>query len=252
MKTILITGCSSGFGLETASCFLERGWKVIATMRTPREDLLPRSEHLRVLALDITDPLSIRQTVEAAGPIDVLVNNAGIGLLSVFEGTSMETVRATFESNTFGAMAVTHAFLPQFRQRKGGVIVNLSSSTTLKSLPMLAVYTASKAAINAFTESLALELQPFKVRVSLVIPGQSPETRFGQNAQAQMRKQGVAVPEAYSDFARSVFERIAGQHSGPFTRSLDVAEVIWRAVNDPSCPIRQPAGADAVALAESC
>lgn len=251
MQTILITGCSSGFGLETTRYFLERGWKVIATMRTPREDVLPRSEHLRVLALDVTDPRSIRETVEAAGPIDALVNNAGVGLLSVFEGTSMETVRATFETNTFGAMAVTQAFLPQFRQRKAGVIVNVSSATTLKSLPMLAVYTASKAALNAFTESLALELQPFHVRVSLVIPGQSPETPFSQNAQAQMRMQGVAVPEAYSDFARSVFERITGRHPGPFTRSLDVAEVIWRAVNDPSCPIRQPAGADAVALARS-
>lgn len=251
MKTILITGCSSGFGLETARYFLERGWKVVATMRTPREDVLPRSEHLRVLALDVTDAQSIRNTVEAAGPIDVLVNNAGVGLLSVFEGTSMETVRATFETNTFGAMAVTHAFLPQFTQRKAGVIVNVSSSVTLKSLPMLAVYTASKAALNAFTESLALELQPFNVRVSLVLPGQSQETPFGQNARARMQEQGVGVPEAYSDFARRVFERITGQPPGPLTRSLDVAETIWRAVNEPSSPIRQPAGADAVELAKS-
>ena len=251
MKTILITGCSSGFGLETARYFLERGWKVIATMRTPREDALPRSEHLRVLALDVTDPQSIRQTVEAAGPIDVLVNNAGVGLMSVFEGTSMETVRATFETNTFGAMAVTHAFLPQFRQRKTGVIVNVSSGTTLKPLPLLAVYTASKAALNAFTESLALELQPFNVRVSLVIPGRSPETPFAQSAQARMRNEGVSVPEAYSGFVRGIFERMTGEPSGPVTRSLDVAEAIWRAANDPACPIRQPAGADAVAMASS-
>ncbi|GMU06472.1 SDR family oxidoreductase [Corallococcus caeni] len=251
MKTILITGCSSGFGLDTARYFLERGWKVIATMRTPREDVLPRSEHLRVLPLDVTDPKSIRELVEAAGPIDVLVNNAGVGLMSVFEGTPMETVRATFETNTFGVMAVTHAFLPQFRQRKAGVIVNVSSGTTFKPLPLLAVYTASKAALNAFTESLALELQPFHVRVSLVIPGRSPETPFGQNAQARMRDQGVAVPEAYADFVRGIFEKRAGQQSEPFTRSLDVAEVIWRAVNDPSSPLRLPAGADAVEMART-
>ncbi|HEU4325563.1 MAG TPA: SDR family oxidoreductase [Roseiflexaceae bacterium] len=251
MQTILITGCSSGFGLETARYFLERGWKVIATMRTPREDVLPQSEHVRVLALDVTDPQSIRQTVETVGPIDVLVNNAGIGLLGVFEGTSMETIRATFETNMFGVMAVTQAFLPQFRQQKAGVIVNVSSSTTLTPLPLLAVYTASKAAINAFTESLALELQPFNVRVSLVIPGRSPETPFSQNAQALMRNQGVTVPEAYSDFAQRVFERMTGQQSELFTRSIDVAEVIWRVVSDPSCPIRQPAGADAVELAKS-
>ncbi|GMT98755.1 SDR family oxidoreductase [Corallococcus caeni] len=251
MKTILITGCSSGFGLDTARYFLERGWKVVATMRTPREDVLPRSEHLRVLPLDVTDPKSIRELVEAAGPIDVLVNNAGVGLLSVFEGTPMETVRATFETNTFGVMAVTHAFLPQFRQRKAGVIVNVSSGTTFKPLPLLAVYTASKAALNAFTESLELELQPFNVRVSLVIPGRSPETPFGQNAQARMRDQGVAVPEAYADFVRGIFEKRAGQQSEPFTRSLDVAEVIWRAVNDPLSPLRLPAGADAVEMART-
>ncbi|HEY1557667.1 MAG TPA: SDR family oxidoreductase [Kofleriaceae bacterium] len=248
MKTILITGCSSGFGLETARYFLERGWNVIATMRTPREDVLPRSEHLRVIALDVTDAQSIREAVEAAGPIDVLVNNAGVGLLSVFEGTSMETVRAIFDTNTFGPMAVTHAFLPQFTQRKAGVIVNVSSSVTLKSLSMLAVYSASKAALNAFTESLALELQLFNVRLCLVLPGQSRETPFGQNARARMQEQGVVIPEAYADFARLAFERITGQPSGTLTRALDVAEVIWRAVNEPSSPIRQPAGADAVAL----
>jgi NAD(P)-dependent dehydrogenase (short-subunit alcohol dehydrogenase family) len=105
MKTVLITGCSSGFGLETARFFLEREWKVVATMRTQREDVLPRSERLRVLALDVTDPDSVRQAVEAAGPIDVLVNNAGIGLMSVFEGTSMQLAREIFETNTFGTMA---------------------------------------------------------------------------------------------------------------------------------------------------
>lgn len=248
MKTILITGCSSGFGLETARSFLERGWKVIATMRTPCEDVVPQSEHLRVLALDVTDPQSIRTTVEAAGPIDALVNNAGVGLLGIVEGTSMDTVRATFETNTFGAMAVTQAFLPQFRQQQGGVIVNVSSSTTLKPLPMVAVYTASKAALNAFTESLALELEPFGVRVCLVLPGSSQETSFGQNAQAHIRAQGVAVPEAYADFAQGVFATMAARRLGPVTRSLDVAEVIWHAVTDSSSPVRQPAGADAVKL----
>ena len=147
MKTILITGCSSGFGLETARYFLDRDWKVIATMRTPREDVLPRSEHLRVLALDVTDPESIRQALNAAGPVDVLVNNAGIGVLSALEGISMDAAREVFETNTLGTMAMTQAVLPQFRQRKAGVIVNVTSSVTLKPLTLLSVYTASKAAI---------------------------------------------------------------------------------------------------------
>jgi NAD(P)-dependent dehydrogenase (short-subunit alcohol dehydrogenase family) len=251
MKTILITGCSSGFGLETANYFLEREWRVIATMRTPREDLLPLSENVRVLALDVTDPQSIRKAADAAGPVDVLVNNAGVGILSVFEGTSMETVRAYFETNTFGAMAVTHALLPRFRERRSGVIVNVSSSVTLKTVPLAATYTASKAALNAFTECLALELAPFNVRVSLVIPGRSPETPFGRNAMEQMEKQGVSIPDSYADFARSAFERVTATSAGPITTPRDVAEVIWRAVHDPSLPIRQPAGADAVEWARS-
>lgn len=246
MKTVLITGCSSGFGLETAQYFLDRDWNVIATMRTPREDVLPRCGHLRVLALDVTDPESVRQAVEAAGPIDVLVNNAGIGMLGALEGTSMETAREVFETNTLGTMAVIRAVLPQFRQRQAGVIVNVTSSVTLKPLPLLSVYTASKAAINAFTESLALELQPFNVRVSLVLPGRAPETRFGQNAQPRIQD---GIPEAYADLAQRFFAGMGS--SSAITRSLDVAEAVWRAANDPSCPIRLAAGADAVALAGS-
>ena len=247
MKTILITGASSGFGLETAKYFLDREWKVVATMRTPREDVLSRSEHLRVLALDVTDPESIRRAVEAAGPIDVLVNNAGIGMMSVVEATPMERAREVFETNTFGTIAVTQAVLPQFRQRQSGVIVNVTSSVTLRPLPMLSLYTASKAAVTAFTESLALELQPFNVRVNLVIPGRSPETRFRENAQPRM--QGT-VPEAYAGFVQGVFARM-GQQPSAFTRAQDVAEAIWRAVNDPSSPMHIPAGADAVEWAKA-
>ncbi|MDR3495878.1 MAG: SDR family oxidoreductase [Ancalomicrobiaceae bacterium] len=245
MKTILITGCSSGFGLETAKCFLDRDWKVVATMRKPREDVLPRSEHLRVLALDVTDPESIRQAVEAAGPIDALVNNAGFGAASPFEATPMATVREVFETNTFGTMAVTQAVLPQFRQRMAGVVVNVTSSVTLKSIPLIAAYTASKAAVNAFTEVLALELEQFGVHVRLVLPGRSPETRFADNAHS--RVYGLDH-EAYADLVKSVFAGFAAP--GPVTHAQDVAEAVWRAVNDPSSPMRLPAGADAVSLAD--
>ena len=243
MKTVLITGCSSGFGLETARYFLDRDWNVVATMRAPREELLPSSERLRVLALDVTDAASIAHAVEAAGPIDVLVNNAGIGLLSALEGTSMDSAREVFETNTLGTIAMTRAVLPQFRQRRAGVVVNVTSSVTLKSLPLLSVYTASKAAVNAFTQSLALELQAFGVRVHLVLPGRAPETRFGENARRLMEG---GVPEAYAEFAQGVFAGM--QQSSQLTRSLDVAEAVWRAANDPVCPVRLAAGEDAVAL----
>ena len=111
MKTVLITGCSSGYGLETARHFLAKGWKVIATMRTPRLDLLPASDNLRILPLDVTQAESIGRALEAAGPIDVLVNNAGVGLFGAFEATPMSTVREIFETNTFGVMAMCQAVI---------------------------------------------------------------------------------------------------------------------------------------------
>jgi NAD(P)-dependent dehydrogenase (short-subunit alcohol dehydrogenase family) len=243
MKTVLITGCSSGFGLDTARYFLDHDWNVIATMRTPQEGLLPSSARLRILALDVTDPQSIRQAVEDAGPIDALVNNAGIGLLGALEDIPMASVREVFETNTLGTIAMTQAVLPQFRLRKSGVIVNVTSSVTLKSLALLAVYTGSKAAVNAFTESLALELKPFNVRVSLVLPGRAPATRFGENA-----KERIIIPEAYADLAQGMFAQWTD--SSDITTGQDVAEAVWRAVNDPDAPMRIAAGVDAVKLAK--
>jgi NAD(P)-dependent dehydrogenase (short-subunit alcohol dehydrogenase family) len=245
MKTVLITGCSSGFGLEIARYFLARDWRVVATMRAPRADLLPPSEHLRVLPLDVTDTQSIREAVEAAGPIDVLVNNAGFGVGSPAELVPLDTVRAVFETNTIGTIAVTQAVLPQFRQRQSGVIVNVTSSVTLKALPLVGAYRASKAAVNAFTESMALELAPFGVRVRLVLPGRSPETRFADNARAHIHG---FDHEAYGDLVKRVLEGL-GDTASPLTHSQDVAEAVWRAATDPSSPMRIPAGADAEAWA---
>ena len=148
MNTVLITGCSSGFGLDTATYFLDRGWSVIATMRNPRSDVLPESERLRILALDVTDPESIAAALYASGPLDVLVNNAGIGAIGAFEATPMAMAREVFETNTFGVMAMTQAVLPQFRERRSGVLVNVSSSVVLARQPLVAVYAASKTAVE--------------------------------------------------------------------------------------------------------
>ena len=211
MKTVLITGCSSGYGLETARHFHAQGWNVIATMRTPREDVLPRSERLRVVALDVTKPHSIAAALEASGPIDVLVNNAGIGVVGAFEATPMATAREVFETNTFGVMAMTQAVLPQFRARRSGVVVNVTSSVTLAPMPLAAVYTASKMAIEGFTASLALELEFFNVRVKLVEPGYGPTTRFTSNAGPRM--EGL-IPEAYAPFAQPIFACICAAGCG--------------------------------------
>jgi len=244
MPTALITGCSSGFGLATAHYFLERGWDVVATMRTPRPDLLPASPKLRIVALDLLDADSVRRAVEESGPVDVLVNNAGIGLMGVFETTPMTTLREVFDTNLLGAMAVTQAVLPQFRERGAGVIVNVSSATTYKALPLLAAYTASKAALNAWTGSLALELQAIGVRAHLVLPGRSPETAFGRSAQTRMQD---AAPPAYAGFLEGVFAGRRGDR--PVTHALDVAEAVWRAAIDLGTPLSIPAGADAEAMA---
>ena len=247
MKTVLITGCSSGFGLETARYFLARDWQVVATMRTPHQDILPSSEHLRVLALDVTDADSIRRAIAQVGPIDALVNNAGTGALAPVEGMAMDRVREVYETNVLGTIAMTQEVLPGMRQQGGGVIVNVSSSTTLMPLPYLSVYSASKAAVNAFSESLAAELEPFAIRVRVVIPGRSPETSFAGNAQRDM--QG-GVPLAYRDLMQRFFQ-VMQQATTETTSSTDVAEAIWRAVTDPTTPLRIPAGADAVALSRS-
>ncbi|MFG6488090.1 SDR family oxidoreductase [Roseateles sp. BYS78W] len=244
MNTVLITGCSSGFGLAAARHFLAQGWQVVATMRTPRADVLTPAERLRVLQLDVTDAASIRDCIAAAGRIDVLVNNAGIGLLGALEGIPMDRVREIFETNTFGTMALTQAVLPQMRERGSGVIVNVTSSVTLKDLPLLAVYTASKAAVNAFTEVLALELAPFGVQTRLVLPGRAPTTKFGENARSRM---DGSIPGPYAELAGRVFADWA-QSTEAVTQAQDVAQAVWRAATEADAPMRIAAGADAVAL----
>jgi NAD(P)-dependent dehydrogenase (short-subunit alcohol dehydrogenase family) len=244
MKTVLITGCSSGYGLETARYFHSQGWKVIATMRTPRQDLFPQSERLRVLPLDVTKAESIAAALDASGPIDVLVNNAGIGLFGAFEATPMATTREVFETNTFGMMAMTQAVLRQFRERRSGVVVNVTSSATLAPMPMVAVYTASKMAVEGFTASLAFELAPFNITVKLVEPGYGPTTRFTTNGGARM--EGL-IPEAYAPYAQSIFASLTQVTA--VTTEADVADAVWRAANDSSGQLRFPAGADALALA---
>ena len=245
MNTVLITGSSSGYGLETARYFHSQGWSVIATMRTPRPDVLPESERLRILPLDATNPASIQAALEASGPIDVLVNNAGIGAIGAFEAMPMTTTREVFDTNTFGVMAMTQAVLPQFRERRSGVLVNVTSSVVLARMPLVAIYAASKTAVEGFTASLALELEEFNVRVKLVEPGYGPSTNFTSNGRSRMNGQ---IPEDYAPFAQRVLADFQNQTT--VTQESDVAEAVWRAANDTTGQLRFPAGPDAIALAQ--
>ena len=246
MNTVLITGCSSGYGLETARHFHAHGWNVIA------DDAHATSGHSAAIGATARPGTRRDQAREhrfrdrGVGAFDVLVNNAGIGVVGVFEATPMATVREVFETNTFGVMAMTQAVLPQFRARRSGVVVNVTSSVTLAPMPLAAAYTASKMAIEGFTGSLAHELETFNVRVKLVEPGYGPTTRFTSNGGSRM--EGL-FPDAYADFTKPILAAF-GQVTTVTTES-DVAEAVYRAATDASGQLRFPAGPDAVALARA-
>ena len=249
-STVLITGCSSGFGMASAKFFLARGWNVIATMRSPKPMPFEDSDRLHVAALDVTDPNSVSDAV-AEGiarfeQIDVLVNNAGVGLFSAFEATPDEVIRKAFETNTFGVMAVTRAVVPHMRERGSGTIVNVTSSVGIAPMPLVAVYTASKYAIEGFSESLAYELGAFGVRVKIVEPGLAPSTSFAANSSG---RRDDLMPAAYSAYADRYLKSMQ-DYPTSYTAEGDVAEAVYAAATDDGDRLRYPAGADSVMLAE--
>ncbi len=243
MKTILITGCSSGYGLETARHFHAQGWNVIATMRNPSAAPFATSERLCALALDVTDTDSIALALELAGPVDVLVNNAGIGLFGALEHSPMQKIRDVYATNTLGTIAMTQAVIPQMRARGAGMIVNVTSSATLAPFPLAAAYTGSKAAIQGFTGSLAHELAAFGITVKLVEPGYGPTTAFAQNTAIRLED---VLPQPYWAYAEPILAAMADP--ALFTKEADVAKAVWQAVHDRTGQSHFPAGADALAL----
>jgi NAD(P)-dependent dehydrogenase (short-subunit alcohol dehydrogenase family) len=248
-KTILITGTSSGYGKAAADLFLERGWNVLAAMRRPDPALFAVDERLKILRLDVTDMASIDAAIaEGAahfGAIDVLVNNAGIGLASAFEATPDATAREVFETNCFGVMATCRAIIPQMRRQGSGVIVNVTSSATIGPMPLVSIYTASKSAIEGFTESLSYELHAHGIAARLVEPGYGPTTNFTTNGGARM--EGL-IPPDYADFAQACFARMA-DYPAAYCTETEVAEAILAAASDDGDALRYLAGADSRMLA---
>jgi NAD(P)-dependent dehydrogenase (short-subunit alcohol dehydrogenase family) len=222
-STVLITGCSSGFGKASAALFLTRGWNVIATMRTPKPGLFEESDQLLVTSLDVTNPQSVSDAIAKGiarfGKIDVLVNNAGIGLFGAHEVTPDETIRQVFETNTFGVMAANRAIAPHMRERGSGTIINVTSSAGIAPMPMVAVYTASKYAIEG-SESLAYELGTFGVRVKIVEPGLAPSTSFAANSGGRCDN---LIPPAYADYAERYLKSMQ-EYPTAYTDPEDVAE----------------------------
>ncbi len=250
-KTIFITGTSSGYGRATVRHFLDREWNVIAAMRRPDQDALGvSSRRLEILPLDVTDGAAIDSAIargiEAFGGIDVLVNNAGIGLASAVEATPDPVIRETFETNTFGVFAMCRAIIPHMRQRGQGTIINVTSSAAIAPMPLVAIYAASKSAVDGFTESLAYELAPFGIRARLVEPGYGPTTNFTANGAPRM--EGL-IPADYGAFAQGCFAKLASYPTAYCTET-EVAEAAFAAATDPSRAIRFLAGADTKLLAE--
>jgi len=213
MAVVLITGCSSGFGMLAATEFARRGDVVYASMRDTLKSgpLLDEARaagvSVHVIPLDVTDPESVKaavaDVVAREGRIDVLVNNAGIGMHGpVEEAEDDETIRL-FETNVFGLLRVTRAVVPQMRAQQSGAIVNVSSLAGKVSSPFGGLYSATKHAVEALSDALYFELHPFGVRVAVVEPG-GFETRFGDNRIMERRFNAAS---AYADLERRFGER---------------------------------------------
>lgn len=248
-STVLITGCSSGFGKASAALFLAHGWNVIATMRSPKSGLFEPNERLLITPLDVTDPQSVSGAIAKGigrfGQIDVFVNNAGVGMFGAHEAVPDDVVRQVFETNTFGVMAANRAIIPHMRERGAGTIINVTSSVGIAPMPLVAAYAASKYAIEGFSESLAYELGALGVRVKIVQPGLAPTTRFGANSGGRV----VEVPAAYADYAGRFFKSMQ-EYATAYTTEQDVAGAVYAAATDGRDQLRYPAGADSVMLAE--
>jgi len=178
---VLITGCSSGIGEATAIRFSQEGYRVYATMRNPDgmseplKEALKGDEGHKVLALDVNDSVSIKRAIaevqEESGRIDVLINNAGISSISSIEEIEMEEAKAVFETNVFGVLRVTQEVIRGMRERRSGTVVNVSSVAGRLVTAGHGIYAASKHALEAISESLAIEINQFGVRVILIEPG---------------------------------------------------------------------------------
>ena len=245
MKTILITGASSGIGQATALHFLGQGWNVIATMRNPDAAGEMRDHpNALVVALDVTDHASIATAVAAGearfGTIDVLLNNAGYGAYGPLESFSMERIERVFDTNVIGLMAMMKAVIPAMRERRSGTIINISSVGGQLAFPTGALYHGTKFAVEGLSEALYYELDAVGVRMRIIQPG-FVKTNFGGAGFDR------ADTEALPDYAEPTAGtgRMFGALATSLAEPAEVAQVIWQAANDPSNQLRYRAGNDA-------
>ena len=236
-KIWFITGASRGFGRIWAQAALERGDKVAATART-LDDVADLSERfgdaVLPLALDVTDAEQVREVVAQAhahfGRLDVVINNAGYSLVSTIEEASEDEVRAMFDTNYFGTIRVIQAALPLLREQGSGHIIGVSSGLGLVAVPLIGYYCTSKWAVEALHESLAQEVKPFGIKVTLIEPG-AYATTFGSPESLKMAP-GMDV---YADLRKEVFGHLQGQKQGDPEAT---AEAVLKLVDAQNPPLR--------------
>ncbi len=247
-KTVMITGASSGIGMEAALYFHERGWNTIATLRHPEERHTPLHEKglPDLLHLDVCEPASIQAVIQYIldkyGKLDVLVNNAGYAVYGPFEATSETQLTRQFDTNVFGLMAVTRQMLPVFRQQKGGVLINVASMGGRIGFPLYSLYNASKWAVEGFSESLQYELKPLNIRVKLVEPGVI-KTDFYERSLDTTDNIGWAEPYGVILTRGKKRDGEFALRSGAEPRL--VAQAIYKAATDKNWRLRYPVGSDA-------
>ena len=245
MKTIVITGSSSGIGKATAKYFAEQGWKVAATMRKPENETeLNQLKNVSLYALDVTDETSIATATEQIlndfGTVDVVLNNAGYALMGPFEAASPEEIKQQFDTNVFGLMSVTRTFLPHFRANGAGMFLNVSSIGGLITFPLMSLYHSTKWAVEGFSESVAYELGQLGIQVKIIEPG-GVATDFGGRSMAYAAKEGLT---AYDETVATFQENIA--NSGMQSSSAEfLAKGIYNAVTDGKTQLRYLIGPDA-------
>lgn len=251
-KTWLVTGATRGIGREIAAAALASGANVVATGRRVAglEASLPsEADRLLALPLDVTDAAQARDVAAAAdahfGRIDVLVNNAGFGQLGHFETVPREKIEDQFATNVFGLMAVTRAVLPVMRRQGAGRLINFSSIGGFLGFPGASVYCASKFAVEGFSESLALELADFGIRVTIVEPGFF-RTDFLESSSVRYGNEAI---EGYGDLD-SALQREYGEHNRHQPGNpAALAKLIVEVADHPDPPQRLPAGSDALSMA---
>ena len=244
-KTILITGASSGIGKATAKYFQERGWNVVATMRSPdKETELNQLDNVLVTRLDVTDSDSItaavQATIEKFGKIDVLLNNAGYGAYGPLEAIPMENVRRQFETNVIGLLETTQAVIPHFRSNKSGTIINVSSVGGKMAFPLGSLYHGTKFAVEGISEALSFEMEAIGVGVKIVEPG-AIKTDFVSRSFDFQNDESIGEYQPIVGNLFSAFEPLMENASS----SDLVAEVIYGAATDGTDQLRYVAGADA-------